>query len=142
MTAIIIDVKAIAQQTRLALKRRLNQRRKQNLITPGLAVVLVGEDAASKIYVRNKRDACRDIGIHSMAYDLVQHTTELELLHLITTLNADQKVHTSASSLILQKAGQTARYTPYISGCQFKFYHAGPARYHIACTFVGQSKCQ
>ncbi|MCH9637485.1 bifunctional methylenetetrahydrofolate dehydrogenase/methenyltetrahydrofolate cyclohydrolase FolD [Rickettsiella endosymbiont of Litargus connexus] len=109
MTAIIIDGKAIAQQTRLALKRRLNQRRKQNLITPGLAVVLVGEDAASKIYVRNKRDACRDIGIHSMAYDLVQHTTELELLHLITTLNADQKVHGILIQLPLPASINTGR---------------------------------
>lgn len=93
MTAIIIDGKAIAQQTRLALKQRLEQRRIQNLKTPGLAVVLVGEDPASQIYVRNKRDACRDIGINSFAYDLPQHTTELELLNLIKSLNSDQKVH-------------------------------------------------
>ncbi|WP_342219630.1 bifunctional methylenetetrahydrofolate dehydrogenase/methenyltetrahydrofolate cyclohydrolase FolD [Rickettsiella endosymbiont of Miltochrista miniata] len=93
MTAIIIDGKAIAQQTRLALKQRLEQRRIQNLKTPGLAVVLVGEDPASQIYVRNKRDACRDIGMNSFAYDLPQHTTELELLNLIKSLNSDPKVH-------------------------------------------------
>ena len=93
MTANIIDGKTIAQQTRFVLKHRLELRRKQNLITPGLAVVLVGEDAASQIYVRNKRDACRDIGMNSLAYDLPQHTTELELLNLIYSLNADPKVH-------------------------------------------------
>ncbi|WP_280521765.1 bifunctional 5,10-methylenetetrahydrofolate dehydrogenase/5,10-methenyltetrahydrofolate cyclohydrolase, partial [Rickettsiella grylli] len=93
MTAIIIDGKAIAQETRLALKQRLEQRRNQNLVTPGLAVVLVGEDPASQIYVRNKRDACRDIGMNSFAYDLPQQTTELALLNLIKRLNSDQKVH-------------------------------------------------
>jgi methylenetetrahydrofolate dehydrogenase (NADP+) / methenyltetrahydrofolate cyclohydrolase len=93
MTANIIDGKAIAQQTRLALKHRLEHRRKENLITPGLAVILVGEDPASQIYVHNKRDACRETGINSFAYDLPQHTTELELLNLVYSLNADQKVH-------------------------------------------------
>ncbi len=93
MTAIIIDGKAIAQQACLILKQRLEQRHKKNLITPGLAVILVGEDPASQVYVRNKRNACHAIGINSFAYDLPQHTTELELLSLIKTLNADQKVH-------------------------------------------------
>jgi methylenetetrahydrofolate dehydrogenase (NADP+) / methenyltetrahydrofolate cyclohydrolase len=93
MTANIIDGKAIAQQIRLALKHRLEQRHKQNLVIPGLAVILVGEDPASQVYVRNKREACRDSGINSFAYDLPQHTTEVELLSLITSLNADEKVH-------------------------------------------------
>lgn len=109
MTAITIDGKAIAQQTRLALKHRLEQRRKQNLVTPGLAVILVGEDPASQIYVRNKRDACRESGINSFSYDLPQHTTELELLSLVTTLNADQKVHGILIQLPLPRSINTGR---------------------------------
>lgn len=93
MTVNIIDGKAIAQQIRLELKHRLEERRKNDLITPGLAVILVGEDVASQIYVRNKRDACRDVGINSIAYDLPNSTTEIELLTLIRELNADPKVH-------------------------------------------------
>lgn len=93
MTVNIIDGKAIAQQIRLELKRRLQERRKKNLITPGLAVILVGEDVASQIYVRNKRDACRDVGINSFAYDLPNSTTETELLALIQKMNVDPKVH-------------------------------------------------
>ncbi len=93
MTANIIDGKAIAQQIRAELKHRLKERGMKDLITPGLAVILVGEDIASQIYVRNKRDACRDAGINSFAYDLPQHTSELELLNLINSLNADPKVH-------------------------------------------------
>ncbi|WP_342147836.1 bifunctional methylenetetrahydrofolate dehydrogenase/methenyltetrahydrofolate cyclohydrolase FolD [Rickettsiella endosymbiont of Aleochara curtula] len=108
MTANIIDGKAIAQQIRVKLKRRLEERRIKNLITPGLAVILVGEDIASQIYVRNKRDACRDAGINSFAYDLPQQTTEQELLNLINSLNADQKVHGILIQLPLPSSINTA----------------------------------
>lgn len=93
MTANIIDGKAIAQQVRYELKRRLQERHTKGLITPGLAVILVGEDIASQIYVRNKRDACQSVGINSYAYDLPLTTTETELLALIEKLNVDPKVH-------------------------------------------------
>lgn len=93
MTANIIDGKAIAQQVRCELKRRLQERHTKGLITPGLAVILVGEDIASQIYVRNKRDACQSVGINSYAYDLPLTTTETELLTLIEKLNVDPKVH-------------------------------------------------
>lgn len=93
MTANIIDGKAIAQQVRCELKRRLQERHTKGLITPGLAVILVGEDIASQIYVRNKRDACQSVGINSYAYDLPLTTTETELLKLIEKLNVDPKVH-------------------------------------------------
>lgn len=108
MTANIIDGKAIAQQIRVKLKRRLEERRIKNLMTPGLAVILVGEDIASQIYVRNKRDACRDAGINSFAYDLPQQTTEQELLNLINSLNADQKVHGILIQLPLPSSINTA----------------------------------
>jgi methylenetetrahydrofolate dehydrogenase (NADP+) / methenyltetrahydrofolate cyclohydrolase len=92
MTANIIDGKAIAQHVRRELKQRLQERHTKGLITPGLAVILVGEDVASQIYVRNKRDACRDVGINSFAYDLPNSTTETELLALIQKLNVDPRV--------------------------------------------------
>lgn len=108
MTANIIDGKAIAQQIRTELKHRLKKRGRKDLMTPGLAVILVGDDIASQIYVRNKRDACRDIGINSFAYDLPQHTTESELLSLVASLNMDQKVHGILIQLPLPSSINTA----------------------------------
>src|ERR1043165_2316973 len=108
MTVNIIDGKAIAQQIRLELKRRLEERCKKDLITPGLAVILVGEDVASQIYVRNKRDACRDVGINSFAFDLPKSITENELLTLIRKLNIDPKVHGILIQLPLPPSSNTA----------------------------------
>lgn len=108
MTANIIDGKAIAQQVRCELKRRLQERHTKGLITPGLAVILVGEDIASQIYVRNKRDACQSVGINSYAYDLPLTTTETELLALIEKLNVDPKVHGILIQLPLPSSIETA----------------------------------
>jgi methylenetetrahydrofolate dehydrogenase (NADP+)/methenyltetrahydrofolate cyclohydrolase len=108
MTVNIIDGKAIAQQIRLELKRQLEERRKKDLITPGLAVILVGEDVASQIYVRNKRDACRDVGINSFAFDLPKSITENKLLTLIRKLNVDPKVHGVLIQLPLPPSINTA----------------------------------
>lgn len=108
MTANIIDGKAIAQQVRCELKHRLQERHTKGLITPGLAVILVGEDIASQIYVRNKRDACQAVGIHSYAYDLPRSTTEAELLTLIEKLNVDPKVHGILIQLPLPSSINTA----------------------------------
>lgn len=108
MTANIIDGKAIAQQVRCELKRRLQERHTKGLITPGLAVILVGEDIASQIYVRNKRDACQSVGINSYAYDLPLTTTETELLELIEKLNVDPKVHGILIQLPLPSSIETA----------------------------------
>lgn len=107
MTAIIIDGKAIAQQTRTELKHRLEKRHSKGLITPGLAVILVGEAIASQLYVRNKRDACQNVGINSFAYDLPHHTTELELLALIQQLNVDPTIHGVLIQLPLPSAINT-----------------------------------
>lgn len=65
----------------------------QRGVVPGLAVVLVGEDPASQVYVRNKRRTCAELGIHSFSHDLPADTTEKRLLALIARLNADPKVH-------------------------------------------------
>lgn len=92
MTAQIINGKAIADNLLDSIKERINQRLLANKRAPGLAVILIGADPASAIYVRNKRLACEKVGIHSVAYDLPATTTEQELLALITQLNQDNTI--------------------------------------------------
>ena len=74
MTAQIIDGKAIAESLLNSIKTRIQQRLQANKRAPGLAVILVGADPASTIYVRNKRLACEKVGIVSKAYDLPSST--------------------------------------------------------------------
>lgn len=88
MPAQIIDGKALANEIRDDIKRHVATRIKQNLRVPGLAVVLVGTDPASEIYVRNKRHACKEAGFISRAFDLPAGTSEVRLLQLIDELNA------------------------------------------------------
>jgi methylenetetrahydrofolate dehydrogenase (NADP+)/methenyltetrahydrofolate cyclohydrolase len=87
MTAKIIDGKAIAQEIRQQIKQEVIRLKAEQLRAPGLAVVMVGDDPASEVYVRNKRKACRETGIESFAYDLKTQTSESELLALIDELN-------------------------------------------------------
>lgn len=92
MTAQIINGKAIAENLLNSIKERINNRLQANKRAPGLAVVVVGADPASAIYVRNKRLACEKVGIRSVAYDLPATTTEEELLKLIEQLNNDATI--------------------------------------------------
>jgi methylenetetrahydrofolate dehydrogenase (NADP+)/methenyltetrahydrofolate cyclohydrolase len=92
MTAQIINGKAIADNLLDSIKERINQRLLANKRAPGLAVILIGGDPASSIYVRNKRLACEKVGIRSVAYDLPSSTTEQELLALIAQLNQDETI--------------------------------------------------
>jgi methylenetetrahydrofolate dehydrogenase (NADP+) / methenyltetrahydrofolate cyclohydrolase len=92
MTAKLIDGKAIATGIRHSVRARVDERRRQQLRIPGLAVILVGSDPASEIYVRNKRKACVEAGVLSTSYDLALQTTEQELLGLIDELNEDPAV--------------------------------------------------
>ena len=92
MTAQIINGKAIAENLLNSIKERINNRLALGKRAPGLAVILVGADPASSIYVRNKRLACEKVGIHSVAYDLSISTTEAELLDLIEKLNQDESI--------------------------------------------------
>ncbi len=92
-TARLIDGKAIAQDIRNEVKARVEKRVAAGLVRPGLAVVLVGQDEASRIYVRNKRKACAETGIVSVAHDLPSSTTEAALLTLVDELNGDPTVH-------------------------------------------------
>jgi methylenetetrahydrofolate dehydrogenase (NADP+)/methenyltetrahydrofolate cyclohydrolase len=93
MTARILDGKRIAQELLEHIGRRVARRVAEGRSVPGLAVVMVGEDPASEVYVRNKRRACQQIGFESFGYDLPSSTSQEELFALIDNLNADPKVH-------------------------------------------------
>jgi len=92
MAAKIIDGKTIAQQVRLEVAEKVQQRLAAGKRAPGLAVVLVGENTASQIYVASKRRACDEVGFISRSYDLPATTSEAELLELIDTLNNDSEI--------------------------------------------------
>lgn len=93
MTAKIIDGKAVAQKIRDNLKKEVQQFLNDGNPVPGLAVVLVGNNPASQIYVRNKREACKNCGINSIALDLPEAIAEKELLSHIAKLNKDPTIH-------------------------------------------------
>ncbi len=89
MTALVIDGKASAARLRAYIAEQV----KQQSTKPGLAVVLVGADPASEVYVRNKEKAVTEVGMASFPHHLPATTSEADLLTLIDMLNADQKVH-------------------------------------------------
>src|SRR4051812_23067365 len=88
----LIDGKAIAQKTHADNKTAAAELKARG-IAPGLAVVLVGEDPASRAYVRSKDKKCQELGMHSEKYELPENTTQEELLALVRRLNADPKIH-------------------------------------------------
>ncbi len=92
MSATLIDGKAIAQQFRAECAIRV-ERLKEAGVVPGLAVVIVGEDAASKVYVRNKALACEAIGMHSEVHALPADTTQRQLVEFLASLNANGAIH-------------------------------------------------
>lgn len=98
----IIDGKAISTALKEELKEKVTKLAGQG-ITPCLAVILVGEDPASAVYVNNKKKACEFIGIKSLSYELPESTSEEELLKLIETLNADDSVNGILVQLPLPK---------------------------------------
>ncbi len=92
MTAQLIDGKGVAQQVRDQVKQRVDERLAAGLRAPSLAVILVGNDAASEVYVGSKRRGCEEVGIRSLAYDLPANTPQAELEALIDQLNGDAEV--------------------------------------------------
>ncbi len=89
----IIDGKKISEQLRERIRAGVQDLQRDFGLTPGLAVVLVGQDEASKIYVRNKESACASVGMESFAHRLPEDTPKEILEHLISQLNLDPKVH-------------------------------------------------
>lgn len=92
MTAQRIDGKQVAQQVRDEVKQGVAKRLAAGARAPGLAVVMVGEDPASAVYVGSKRNACKEVGIVSKAFDLPATTTQAELEALIDQLNNDAEI--------------------------------------------------
>ena len=93
MTAKIIDGKKIAQETISEIKKSIAKNINEGINPPGLAVVIVGDNPASAIYVRNKRIACKEAGIKSFNHDLPEDISEKELIELIESLNNNSEVH-------------------------------------------------
>ena len=87
----IIDGKAVSAQVKERIKAETAKLKEQG-VEVGLAVVIVGDDPASKVYVRNKKKACEEVGFNSYEYAVPAETTEQELLELVNKLNADEKV--------------------------------------------------
>lgn len=98
----LIDGKAISTQIKDELKEKVSKLKEQG-IEPCLAVVQVGEDPASCVYVRNKKNACEYIGIKSIAHELEESTTQEELLELIDRLNEDKQINGILVQLPLPK---------------------------------------
>lgn len=88
----IIDGKATSASIRQSIKEKVDLRISSGKRVPGLAVIIVGEDPASQVYVRNKHKACEEVGFLSSVYRLAEETTEKELLTLIRALNADDEI--------------------------------------------------
>lgn len=92
MTASVIDGTKVAKALRESIKSRVSARTAGGKRKPGLAVILVGSDAASKVYVGKKREACEEVGFMSQAFDLPEETSQLDLLSLIDSLNTNPEV--------------------------------------------------
>lgn len=101
--AVIIDGKLVSQSIRGEIKKEVESLKSELGITPGLAVVLVGDDPASAVYVRNKHKACLDAGIESYVITMPKDTKEEELLAKIDELNCDSKVNGILVQLPLPK---------------------------------------
>jgi len=114
MTARIIDGKALSDTVRAEVAQRVKALQAQN-IQPGLAVVLVGEDPASQVYVRNKAAACEKAGLHSRVIRMGQDSTEAELLDIIQQLNEDPAIHGILVQLPLPGHMNTAKVIEAIS---------------------------
>lgn len=99
----IIDGKAISKQIRVELAEERSRFEKEYGINPGLAVIIVGNDPASQVYVRNKKLACDEIGFYSESYELPEGTTQEELEALVDKLNNDNKIHGILVQLPLPK---------------------------------------
>lgn len=98
----LIDGKAVSAKVRQEIKSEVQQLKDKG-ITPGLAVVIVGQDPASRVYVNNKKKACLELGMHSEEYALPEETSQEELLQLIQKLNGKEEIHGILVQLPLPK---------------------------------------
>lgn len=103
MAARLIDGKALAQTIRERIAKEVSELHAKTGIRPGLAAILVGDDPASKLYVKNKEKACDAAGIYVDEHKLPASTTQAELLALVDKMNADRKIHGILVQLPLPK---------------------------------------
>ncbi|HHX07865.1 MAG TPA: bifunctional methylenetetrahydrofolate dehydrogenase/methenyltetrahydrofolate cyclohydrolase FolD [Chloroflexi bacterium] len=103
MTANIIDGKATAQRIRDEIKVAVDKRKAEGKTVPGLATVLIGENPASKVYVRSKQKACEEAGINSFGFNLPGDATQEEAENLVRQLNSDPKINGILVQLPLPK---------------------------------------
>ncbi len=101
--AILIDGKRISGEVRAEIKENTAAFVRETGICPGLAVIIVGEDPASQVYVRNKKRACEEVGFYSESYELPASTTQEELEALVDRLNGNDKIHGILVQLPLPK---------------------------------------
>jgi len=140
----IIDGKAIAAELRAELKQKIEQCKEK----PGLAVVIVGEDPASRIYVRNKIKACDELGIRSYSYELSQNATQEELELLLDKLAVDNAVDGILLQLPLPAHLDAEAAIAHIPSAKdvdgFSAYNLGLLMQHkeqvVACTPLGVMK--
>lgn len=92
MPAKILDGEKIASKIREQIAHDIQQRNQQNYRSPALAVVLIGDDTASKLYVKNKKNACKQVGMTTIDHDLPSTVSQTELLALIRQMNDDPKI--------------------------------------------------
>jgi len=141
----IIDGKKIAQDVRNEIREETLRLKAEKGIVPGLAVILVGDDPASQIYVRGKKNACEEVGFFSKEFKLPADTGEAELLSIIDRLNGDDEIHGFLVQLPVPKHIQTDSlieaidprkdvdgFHPYNVG---KLFSGNP--YHKSCTPAG-----
>lgn len=102
MAAQRIDGKQIAAEVRAEIKAKVEELKEAGIV-PGLAVIIVGEDSASQVYVRNKHKACAEVGMYSEVIELPAETTEEELLALVKELNDRDDIHGILCQLPLPK---------------------------------------
>ena len=101
--AIIIDGKKTSADIKAEIAKETEAFKAESGVTPGLAVIIVGNDPASEVYVRNKCRACEAVGFYSEKYELPENTEESELVALVERLNADKKIHGILVQLPLPK---------------------------------------
>ena len=99
----LIDGKKISAEIREEIKAKTAEFEKEKGYLPGLAVVIVGENPASQVYVRNKKKACEEVGFYSEVHELPEATTQAELNALVDRLNSDDKIHGILVQLPLPK---------------------------------------
>ena len=143
--AVIIDGKKIAQDIRNEVKAEGMRLKKETAITPGLAVILVGDDPASKVYLKHKENACRNAGFYSREFRLPHNSLETDLLATIHELNDDENIHGILVQLPLPRHINSTTiiesinpekdvdgFHPYNLG---RLFTGNP--YHMACTPKG-----